>query len=150
MSSVRERIVEAAVAALNSGTPIGVPAAERATTIAIDSHTLPKLLVYVGPKDRASDVGGKRGPLRAREMQLTIEAWTLGTDELSPDAVADPLLVWVIKALEDQSLSGLVTGLREQETEFELARGADGPVCRAAVTMVAEYSQRAGDLESTC
>jgi hypothetical protein len=146
VSSQRELIIQAAVAALNVGTPSGVPPAERATTLALDSQTLPKILVYLGPKDRASDVGGPAGPIRDCSLSLTIDCWAAGTEVLSADAAADPLVVWVIKALEDQHLGGLVTGLREAETEFELAR-ADVPICVASVKMIAEYTHKAGDLE---
>lgn len=145
MSTLRERIVQAVVDALNTGTPEGVPAAQRARTLALDLDQLDAILVYP-LRDEARNVGGKRGPIVARSLELAVECWARETETASADAAVDPYVAWAIKALTDNTLGGLVNGLREEETNFAVERAQTG-FCLAAITMVVEYQCKAGDLE---
>jgi len=145
MSSLREQAVQAAVTALNTDTPAGVPQTERARTLALDAANLPTIIAYA-VKDEAGDVGGRKGPIVARKLRLHFECWAVETEELSADAAVDPLICWVVKALTDSTLGGLLNGLREAETTLVLDR-EDRAVCYATVVMVADYQCKSGDLE---
>lgn len=145
MSSLREQILQAVVTALNTSRPTGVPAAERARNWAIDPDQLPKILVYAG-RDSARDVGGRRGPAQEKRLELEIECWAAKSQTLSADAAADPLYLWVVKALADKTLGGLVSGLREDESSIALEE-VDAQICLTTVRLSATYQQRADNPE---
>lgn len=144
MSALREQVLAAVLTALNTDAPEGTPTAQRSRTDSLDQDTLDAIIIYP-MRDVAGDIGGKRGPLRAREFELLVECWATETASETADQRATILTEWVIKALEDNTLEGVVTGLRESETDYAIEVG-DVAFCLATVTLVAEYQHRAGDL----
>ena len=143
--TVRESILEAIVAALNTARPAGIPAAERARTLGVDIESMPTILVYPG-RDTATDVGGRAGPIQKRSFEILVECWAAKSETATADQATDPLAAWVVCTLGDNSLGGLVSKLRDSATDFGID-DVDGACCLCSITMLAEYSHRADDLE---
>jgi len=150
VSALREEILVAALAALNTDAPperprpVGIPTAERSRTDTLNTDEVDAIVVYP-VRDQALDIGGKRGPIRGREFEFLVECWATETETATADELATSYTAWVVKALEDNLLGGIVTGLREAETDYALEVG-ERAFCLATVTMLAEYQHRAGDL----
>lgn len=145
MPSIREQIIDALIDALNTDRPPEMPIAERARGKALNHALLQKIIVYP-VRDSADNVHGTRSPLVRRTLEIAIECWAPETEDLSADAAADPLLVYVIGRLTNNRLGGLCHSLEEAETNIAMAQ-AERIICLATITMVADYQHRHGDLE---
>ena len=104
MSTIREQIVAAAVAALATGAPPGVPAPVRTRLDSPDANQLPALTVYQAAETvetmRDYKAGGaSRGPIVRRSVLLNVEVLTKAGVGEEPDKAADPILAWATKAL---------------------------------------------------
>ena len=154
MSTIRERIVSAAVLALATGAPAGVPAPVRTR---LDSPTvdhLPALTVYQGTETveamREPKTGtASRGPIVRRSLLLSVEVLTKAGAGMQPDAAADPILAWATAALAAAgNFGGLANGPADElGTKFEYEQ-AETSLCRATQTFRIEYQTRADDAES--
>ena len=153
MSTIREEIVAAAVTALATGTPPGVPAPVRTRLDSPSADQLPALTVYQTAETveamRDLRAGGvSRGPVVRRSVLLNIEVLTkAGTGE-EPDKAADPILAWATKAL---FAAGTFNGLTnhpadEVGTKFEYEQ-AETSFCRSTMTFRIQYQSRADDAE---
>lgn len=148
VNALREQILEAAKAALNdAGRPAGIPETERSRTEQFqreETDPIDALVIY--PQDDPSGfVGGRRGPLKAREFRFIVECWAEENENQAADTRATAMSEWVVAALEGTNLGGLVNFLYEVGTGFDLAIGDIG-ICVATVTMAADYQHRTGDL----
>lgn len=142
MSSITEQLVVAAITALNTNRPGGVPEFERARTIDLANEDLPVAIVY-SPDERSEPVH-KHHPLAKREMALVIEYFFAGTETVSADSASDATKVWIVKALvgSPTRLGGLATAIVEGNTERNLAQ-ADRMYCLASTEILIEtQSQR--------
>lgn len=151
MASVRDQIVAAAIVALNTGTPVGVPQAERVRTAAIEPSELPSIIVYPS-HDTNEAIGGDGGPLVRARFTMVVECRAAGTSSIRPDQAVDPLYVWVVKALVNNRLPDGAGGflnhfMNEGDTTFSYEEG-DAPYCLAATEMIAVYQHLVGDPES--
>ena len=152
MASIRERIVAAAVVALNTGAPVGVPQAERERLAAVDPNVdLPSIIVFP-VHDVPEQVGGDGGPLVRSRLTLTVECRAAGTASVRPSQATDPLFVWVVKTLvgtrlPDGSGGFLTHFINQGETTFSYEQG-EAPYCLAAIEMTAVYQQLVADPES--
>lgn len=151
MASIRDRIIAAAITALNTGAPGGVPTAERVRTADLEPSDLPSIIVY--PTRTSPDPlgGGERNAVRAR-LSFNVECRAAGTGSIRPDEAIDPLCVWVIKALGGKRLSDGAGGflnhdIVEGETTFVFEQGA-APYCLASVEMTAVYQYLVSNPES--
>jgi hypothetical protein len=144
VSAIREQILAAALVALNTGAPSGTPVSERCRTDSLNKETLDAIIIYPGT-DQASDVGGRAGPIRRRSLEVIVECWAQETADQSADQVATRYAEWAVKALEDNRLGGLASGLRESETRYALDVG-EVAFALATVVFAAEYQHKAGDL----
>jgi hypothetical protein len=153
MSTIREQIVAAAVTALATGTPPGVPAPVRTRLDSPSADELPALTVYqaaetVEPMRDLRAGGVSRGPVVRRSVLLNIEVLTkAGTGE-EPDKAADPILAWATKAL---GAAGTFNSLAnhpadEVGTKFEYEQ-AEASFCRSMMTFRIQYQSRADDAE---
>lgn len=151
MSTIREQIVAAALTALNTSRPAGVPnVVERSRLFAIETSSLPAMTIYP-LRDAVFDVGGRRGPKVRRELTLLVECRAKGQvtpTVVSSDAAADPLCAWAVAALCDNDLGGLANDISETETNFEYDQATEGQVCMATVAFQIDYESLAANAES--
>jgi hypothetical protein len=95
-SSIREQIILAAVALLESdGGPAGLTV-YRERTRPIEPTSLPAILIYADddtPEPLAKQQ--YQAPLVTRNLILHVECRAQGSTTVPPDAALDPLLVWV-------------------------------------------------------
>ena len=154
MSTIRERLVAAAVTALATGAPSGVPAPVRTRLDSPDANPLPALTVYQAAETvetmRDYRAGGaSRGPVVRRAVLLNVEVLTKAGAGEEPDKAADPILAWATKAL---GAAGTFDGLAnnpadETGTKFEYEQ-SETSFCRATMTFRIQYQSRADDAEA--
>ena len=153
MSTIREEIVAAAVTALATGAPPGVPAPVRTRLDSPSADQLPALTVYQAAETveamRELRAGGvSRGPIVRRSLLLSVEILTKASAGEEPDKAADPILAWATKAL---FAAGTFNGLTnhpadEVGTKFEYEQ-AETSFCRSTMTFRFQYQSRADDAE---
>lgn len=151
MSSIREQILVAIVAALNSpAPPTGVPAAEIGRVRGIPPATLPALLVYPGI-EAVEPAGSRTSPLMKRRLIVLLEVYAAATPSLAAHQVADPILVHITKRLARQVLMNgavrLTNDVNEGQTGPWKWDQGQSPYVRVPVQLVVEYSTRATDQE---
>lgn len=146
MSSIREQVLVAVMAALNGGgKPAGVPAAERTRVIALEVSQLPSIVLV--PRRESVDVqGGRLGPLVQRRLSVELEHRAAGGAGVPADQAADALLSWPVKALCGNTLGGLAIEIRESGTEWQYADG-EAPFVLATQTFEVAYTTRVADAE---
>lgn len=143
MATLRERIIAAALTALNTGRPADVPEATRLKTTPYEATQLPAMTIYPVRED-VEDVGGRFGPIVKRALTLRIECRATGEPV---DQKLDPLLAWATKALSGNNLGGLVIDIAEIGTEWavEPAEAVHGI---ALVDFTALYATKTNDQEA--
>jgi len=153
VSSIREQIVAAAVTALNTSKPAGVPAPVRTRLDSPGAAQLPAFTVYqvaetVEPMRDERAGRTSRGPVVRRTLLLAVEVVTKAGTAEEPDKAADPILVWATKALAaGGTFSGLANNrLDEIGTKFEYEQG-ETSFCRATMTFRCEYQSSANDAD---
>jgi hypothetical protein len=145
MSSIREQIIEAAMVLLNTGTPGGVPATQRARMEDYTPEELPAITIKAMREEDAYEKEGARSYFLARTFTLRVEVRVAGP---APDQLADPLLVWAGQVLGGQVFpSGavnLATDCVESLLEFQYA-SEDQPYVLAQLDFRVYYSTLKGD-----
>ena len=154
MSTIREQIVAAAVLALATNAPGGVPAPVRTRLDSPSADQLPALTVYQGSETVESTREAKagtasRGPVVRRSVLLSVEVVTKAGAGEQPDKAADPILAWATAALAAAgNFGGLANGPADElGTKFEYEQ-AETSLCRATQTFRIEYQSRADDAET--
>ncbi len=154
MSTIREQIVSAAVLALATGAPEGVPVPVRTRLDSPSADQLPALTVYQGaetvePMRDAKAGATSCGPIVRRALLLSVEVLTKAAAGEEPDKAADPILAWATASLAAAgSLGGLANApALELGTKFEYEQ-LETAFCRATQTFRIEYQTRTGDAES--
>jgi hypothetical protein len=151
LSSIREQLIVAAVAALSAATitkvdgvtvvtkPAGLSVhRERTRPIEIDS--LPAIMVY-SEDDPPKTLGTQvyRAPLTEHQLTVALELRAQGSAGVSPDAALDPLYVWAILALgADVSFGGLASEVEEGRMTWNSHEG-DVPVVAAKLQINIRY-----------
>lgn len=137
----------AALAALISGKPSGVPTAVRTRSVSLQETDLPALTIY--PKeDRPKVIGGRGGPIEARILSLAVECEAAEGSGKTADQAADPLVKWSKKSLKaSRNLGGLALFVAEEKTIFDYELVGQKPACRATVLFSIEYQTRTDDPE---
>lgn len=148
MATIRDRIVAAAITTLNTGTPVGVPQAERVRTADIGLEELPSIIVFP-TLDVPEPVGSPGIPIVRSRLSLTVELRAAGTALVRPDQALDPLYSWVIRALVRRRLSDGAGGFLnhdtlEGQTTFAYEQG-DKPLAFASVELVVSYQHLSND-----
>lgn len=142
MASIRDQILDAVITALNTGTPVGVPAATREEKH-YEQAQLPAITIRP-ITEIVSPIHNRQGLVKERQLKFIAEIRAVGT---IPDKALDKHLVWVTKKL-DGFTSSLVNAIVE---EGEIAWGvgiqdyAEG-ICTVPYT--AYYQTKKGDQES--
>lgn len=154
MSTIREQIVSAAVLALATNAPAGVPAPVRTRLDSPSADQLPALTVYQGMETvesmREAKTGtASRGPIVRRSVLLSVEVLTKAGAGAQPDKAADPILAWATASLSAAGTFGdLANGPADEiGTKFEYEQ-AETSFCRATQTFRIEYQTRADDAQS--
>lgn len=152
MSTIREQIVAAAVTALTTGKPSGVPTPVRTRIDSPDADQLPCLTVYQGLEKVESAFSPKpglsrHGPIVKRTLDLVVEVLTKAGSGGEPDKLADPSLAWATKALcAEGALSLAKQPVEEVGTKFEYEQG-ETSFCRATQVFRIQYQSRVDDAE---
>jgi hypothetical protein len=139
-TSIREQIMTAIEAALGAdGGPAGLTV-HRERTRPIETDSLPAILFYAGddlPKPLAQT--SYRAPLTERQLSLEVQCRALGTSELAPDQVLDPLIVWAnLQIFLDETFGGLANGVEEIRTVWS-SREGDKPIAAATIHFTIKY-----------
>ena len=143
MATIRQQILEAAVTALNTGTPSGVPSAAQRRITPRDIGDLPAIDVAPG-EEVVVRVGGAGGPIVKRSMKFKVRCWVKGD---APEIAADPLIAWATKALAGSRLGGLALQIDEVGTTW-IYDIADDVYGVAEVEFSAEYVTKFNDQEA--
>lgn len=147
MASIREQIMQAAVAALNagSGKPVGTTVM-RSRLSAIEQSELPCIVVYQGSEPVQTMKGLKFSPILERSLNLMIE---LRVSDEAPDAALDPFLTYVTATLQGTTnFGGLANAILEKDITWELAEGSDFNYGRAVMTWQIDYQTATANQES--
>lgn len=154
MSTIREQIVSAAVLALATDAPTGVPAPVRTRLDSPSADQLPALTVYQAAETVESMRDAKagmtsRGPVVRRSLLLSVEVLTKAGAGSQPDQAADPILAWATAALTAAgNFGGLANGPADEiGTKFEFEQ-AETSFCRATQTFRIEYQSRSDSAET--
>jgi len=134
MATIRELIVQKALLKLNTGTPGGVPQTERARTFALETSQLMSSIIYPVRNPVAEGSRPLRSPAIQTEVHLSIELRGKGDGVNSPDALLDPAINWVVKALCGTFEAGLWTDVEYDDTTFEWDQ-LDYAFCLATVKL---------------
>lgn len=142
MSSVREQLVVAAVAALNAGVP---PCAfERTRSVALVDADLPRGVVY--PVRDPKENPFLEGLVTRSRLTLLVELRALGSAVARPDQAVDPLYVWAVSKLVGNKFGGLALKTTEGDNTFQYDQG-DRPLCLLTVEFLVEYQYLAANVE---
>lgn len=159
MSTIREQIVAAAVAALGgAGKPAGVPSPVRTRVDSPETGQLPALTVYPAGeecKPMLREMPGRqramRGPIVNRSLILCVEALTKSGASATPDQTADPVLSWASEALalwaETVAFKALAISCDELGTKFSYEQH-ETSLCRATLSFAIEFQTKTTDPES--
>ena len=144
MTSIREQILLAVMAAVRP-TAEGLGATvHRSPTVAISREQCPALVVF--PE---SDAITERANDRVtRELTVRIVALARAVPPVAPETEADQLLTAAHAALmADLNLGGLALGIREQECEWEV-EDADAVAAAIPARYCITYRTRANNLST--
>jgi hypothetical protein len=136
MSSIREQIITAAVAALNTSTPGGVPAADRVRMEPYQSEDLPAINVMPVREEMENEKEGRWSYFLKRGCTLRIECRVQGNPA---DQLLDPLIVWAGTVLGGAKFGGLAEDCYEILCEWSYA-ASDQPYSMASLDFRVEYS----------
>lgn len=118
--SVREQIIQAAVALVNASPPTGVPACQR-TRAAPSENVDPGVLVCF-PLDEETEPQpktGRFGPTVTHTFTLQFVGYA--TDTI-PDQALDPILVWLSQCLGGQQFGGLAIQTTPRKKEWNYSQ----------------------------
>lgn len=117
MASVREQIIAAALAALNTAPPAGVPTVTRTRMEPYTPDELQEQAATIKAmrEEISYEQGGKWGPHRRRVLTLRMSIYGIGDE-----SVLDPTAVWATSVLDGQ-FSPLIEDCIEALYEFHYA-----------------------------
>ena len=139
MSTLRKQIIDAALVALNTGRPTGVPAATRLRQTEFEASTTPSISIYPGA-ETIEPATNRYGAAVKRSLQLVVEVRASGTD---PDILMDASVGWAEKALASWT-SSLIHDVVEDSVTHEFAIGTV-PIGVCRVVFYVRYSTRRTD-----
>jgi hypothetical protein len=139
MSSIREQIIEAAIVALNTGRPGGVPAADRTRMEPYQAGDLPAVTVMPVREGMVHEKSSRWAYYLKRTLTFRVECRVAGNPA---DELLDPLLTWAGQALATPPNGAAFGGLAEDciETLCEWQYAAqDQPYAMAMLDFTVEY-----------
>lgn len=123
MSTIRQQIRDAAIAALNTSPPTGVPETTKRRFIPGEKITQPRIAAFFSDEDDQR-VGGAGGPLTKRRLIIAIQAIVPVELPDEADDAIEPLLAHIVDVLGDTNLGGLATNVSEIQTVWATANDA--------------------------
>ena len=145
MSSRREAIMLAVVAALNGvEKPAGL-SVHRMRTRPIHKDVLPALVVYLGPESVARG-DGAFGYKNRRNQTVRVEVRMVVPPGVSPDTALDPLTSYVEQRLMlDYTFGGVARNTQVTAIDWDANDETDAHYAAAAMDFTIEYLTAAGD-----
>lgn len=120
MATIREQIINAAVAAVNSGAPSGVPQCVRTVMQPSEQDQLPTITVFPFREEIDNLKTGRWGPLIVRTLYLRFVIYASGNPA---DGALDPIVEWVSRQLGGSNLGGLAQDAVEHELTWQYDEG---------------------------
>lgn len=141
MSTIREQIIEAAVALVNSGAPGGVPVCVRTQMQPTETNDLPSLTCFPIREEIADTKTGRWGPIIVRTLYLRFVGYASGNPA---DAALDPMVAWIASQLGGSQLGGLAQDAMEHEINWQYDEG-NFAVAAVAMDFRIEYQTLRND-----
>jgi hypothetical protein len=117
-NSIRDQIIAAAIMALNTGTPSGVPRADRARTEPYQPVDLPAITVFPHTDETTTLKNDRWGPIVDRLCIVRVACYVAGDP---PDALLDPMIVWAEKTLNSNPFGNLASDILPGRFEWQYA-----------------------------
>jgi hypothetical protein len=141
MATIREQILEAAVTALNTSRPTGVPTCVRTQMLTSEQDQLPAMTLFPFREEVRHDASGRFGPIITRTMYMRVVIYAQGNPA---DAALDDSLAWVTQCLSGQQFGGLATDTMEHEAAWQYNE-SNFAVAAIAVDFRVEYQTLRAD-----
>jgi hypothetical protein len=135
-ASIREEVVLAAMARLNTGPPSGVPATTRTREAPYQPSELPAMTVKSLREESETKKEGRWSYFMGHTFTLRVEFYVAGD---AADSLVDPLYTWAVQSLEGQQFGGLIEDCVERLMEWEYA-DQDHPYAKATLDFVVLYN----------
>ena len=145
MATIREQIINAAVAAVNNGAPAGVPACVRTVMQPAEQAQLPAITVFPVREEVDPAKTGRWGPLIVRTLYLRFVIYAAGDPA---DGALDPIVEWVARQLGGSNLGGLAQDAVEHELTWQYDEG-NYAVAAVAMDFRVTYQTRRDDAALT-
>jgi hypothetical protein len=120
-ASIRSRIVDAAITALNTATPGGVPATDDTRLEGYTPGELPSIGVFEIRQESNTLKEGRWGYFLDHAFTMRVEMRIAETVAVKARATMDPLYVWVGQTLGGQQFSNLAEDCYEALAEWQYA-----------------------------
>lgn len=145
MSTVRQDIRDAAIAALNAAPPTGVPETTKRRYIPGAKLTGPILAAFFG-EELDERPQGSAGAIVKRTMTLAIQGAVVVEDPEQADDAMEPLLEHVVSIMGDTRLGGLAHDVAEVSTLWAASDQAGAFVLVALMRWRIQYQTKRDDL----
>lgn len=145
--TIRDQIIEAIVAALNTSRPGGIPEAKRSPylQLKLDEENPTDISVYWMVDDERAEPDMNKAPLQDHEFFVGIDTRAIGDTTAIPERELDPIAEWITKTLNGNTLGGLVRYMRVARSQIARSDEVERPACRMLVTMLVRYQTRWND-----
>jgi hypothetical protein len=120
-ASVRSQIVTAAITAINTSPPGGVPTADDTRLESYTAGELPAITVFEVREEAETEKEGRWSYFVKRTFTLRIEIRIAATVALAARAAMDPLYVWIGQTLGGNQFGGLAEDCHEALLEWQYA-----------------------------
>jgi hypothetical protein len=120
VSSVRSRIIDAAIALLNTNTPSGVPQADDTRLESYTPGELPSILVFENREQGETEKEGRWAYFVKKALTLRVEIRIAETDVLKSRAAMDPIYCWCVQQIAAANQAPVFGGLAEDSYESQL------------------------------
>jgi hypothetical protein len=127
VSSVRSRIIDAAISQLNTNTPAGVPAADDTRLESYTPGELPSILVFENREQGETEKEGRWAYFVKKALTLRVEIRIAETDVLKSRAAMDPIYCWCVQQIAapyqgpTAPFGGLAEDCYESQLEWQYA-----------------------------
>lgn len=117
MSSIRLDVRDAVIDTLNTDTPSDLPQATKRRWLPGTPLKEPSIAVFFNEEENRLP-GGRTSGLAARRLQIAIQCADAVESPEEADDAMEAMLSWVVKALGDTQLGGLVSWTEELGTKW--------------------------------
>lgn len=144
MSTIRDRIIDGIVAALNTTTPVGVPNVVRTLMSPNETSQLPMVTVFPYREEVDENATGRWGPIVKRQLFLRFVAYATGDPA---DQALDPIVEW-LSTIGGSQVNGLANDVVEHELTWQYDEG-NYEVAAVAMDFRIDYQTLRGDATKT-